>query len=51
MLVIRRPGQSDEIISASAFRRRAREVEEQDADLTPTARERSRSGTDQLKPA
>jgi hypothetical protein len=35
-LVIHRPGQPDEIISASAFRRRARESEQKDADLNQT---------------
>jgi len=36
MLVIHRPGQPDEIISSTAFRRRALEAEEQEGD-TQTA--------------
>jgi hypothetical protein len=44
MLVIHRPGQPDEIISASAFRRRARQIEQDDADLGQTERGSSKGG-------
>jgi hypothetical protein len=44
MLVIHRPGQPDEIISAGEFRRRMREIEEQDAGPTQATRNRSVRG-------
>jgi hypothetical protein len=37
MVIIHRPGQPDEIISASEFRRRARETEQQEADQSQGA--------------
>jgi hypothetical protein len=36
MLVIHRPGQTDEIISTTAFRRRAREGEQQEDEPQAT---------------
>lgn len=44
MPVIHRPGQPDEIISASAFRRRTRQTEQEDADLGQTERGSSKDG-------
>jgi hypothetical protein len=44
MLVIHRPGQPDEIISASAFRRRTRHIEQHDADLGQTESGSSKGG-------
>jgi len=41
MLIIHRLGESDEIVSASEFRRRARESEQHDAAPAQTAANRS----------
>jgi hypothetical protein len=41
MLVIHRPGQPDEVISATAFRNRAQEAEEEQAAPAGSARETS----------
>jgi hypothetical protein len=41
MLIIHRPEESDETITASEFRKRIRELEQHGADPDSTARERS----------
>jgi hypothetical protein len=43
-LVIHRPGQPDEIIGASAFRRRARQGEHENADLGKPERGSRKAG-------